>query len=260
MRLQSFSKYFWRSDAGMSESNFWGVQSGPEPHIIQGPGDVDFPARLRLQFSGAVSVADIDGKTVVEILSGRRGEPGPSGDTGPMPTIAAEAKPLVYTSDPTVEVIPTPTGVLLTFGIPQGLPGERGMTGETGSQGEKGDNGKAATIEIGTVTTGDPGTAADVSNTGTSGAAIFNFTIPQGEKGERGDPGPVSIMIGNVTTGEPGTPASVTNTGTEQDIVLSFSIPRGEKGIQGQTGAPGPQGAPGASGIDGAPIWQLRGE
>lgn len=239
----------------MSESNFWGAESGPEPHIVQGPNGVDFPARLRLQFSGAVSVIDTDGKTVVAIPSGRRGEPGPAGDTGPMPTIAAEAEPLVYTSDPTVEVTPTPTGVLLTFGIPQGLPGERGMTGETGSQGEKGDTGNAATIEIGTVTTGEPGTAADVSNIGTSGAAIFNFTIPQGEKGERGEPGPASITIGTVTTEEPGTPASVTNTGTAQDVVLSFSIPCGEQGIQGQAGQQGEQGPPGPAG---APIWQRR--
>lgn len=239
----------------MSESNFWGAESGAEPHIVQGPNGVDFPARLRLQFSGAVSVTDTDGKTVVAIPSGRRGEPGPSGDTGPMPTIAAEAEPLVYTSEPRVEATPTPTGVLLTFGIPQGIPGEQGPIGETGNEGEKGDTGDAATIEIGMVTTGEPGTAANVSNSGTSGAAVFNFTIPRGEKGERGEPGPSTIAIGTVTTGEPGTAASVTNTGTAQDVVLSFSIPRGEQGIQGQAGQQGEQGPPGPSG---APIWQRR--
>lgn len=178
----------------MSESNFWGAESGAEPHIVQGPNGVDFPARPRIQFSGAVSVTDTDGKTVVAIPSGRRGDPGPAGDTGPMPTIAAEAEPLVYTSEPAVEATPTPTGVLLTFGIPQGIPGEKGERGDPGP----------ATISIGTVTTGEPGTAASVTNTGTAQDAVLSFSIPRGEQGiqgqvgqqgEQGPPGPAGAPI-----------------------------------------------------------------
>lgn len=59
-------------------------------------------------------------------------------------------------------------------------------------QGEKGDPGTpgaAATIAVGTVTTGDPTTPAAVTNAGTENAAVFNFTIPRGEKGDKGDPG-----------------------------------------------------------------------
>lgn len=59
-------------------------------------------------------------------------------------------------------------------------------------QGEKGDPGTpgaAATIAVGTVTTGDPTTPAAVTNAGTSSAAVFDFTIPRGEKGDKGDPG-----------------------------------------------------------------------
>jgi hypothetical protein len=44
-------------------------------------------------------------------------------------------------------------------------------------------------VEVGTTTTGEPGTLADVTNTGTPSAAILNFTIPKGEKGDRGDGG-----------------------------------------------------------------------
>lgn len=47
----------------------------------------------------------------------------------------------------------------------------------------KGDPGTAATIAVGTVTTGAPGTPATVTNVGTSTAAIFNFQIPQGPTG-----------------------------------------------------------------------------
>lgn len=69
------------------------------------------------------------------------------------------------------------------------LKGPKGDQGEKGSQGEKGTPGAAATITIGTVTTGEPGTAASVENAGTSAAATLNFTIPRGAKGDKGDTG-----------------------------------------------------------------------
>jgi hypothetical protein len=40
--------------------------------------------------------------------------------------------------------------------------------------------GDGATVAVGTVTTGAGGSAASVTNSGTSGAAVLNFTIPQG--------------------------------------------------------------------------------
>lgn len=52
-----------------------------------------------------------------------------------------------------------------------------------GPKGDKGDTGTAATIEVGTVTTGAPGTNASVSNSGTSTNAVLNFTIPRGNPG-----------------------------------------------------------------------------
>lgn len=58
------------------------------------------------------------------------------------------------------------------------------LKGANGSKGDKGDPGAAATISIGETTTGEPGTQASVTNTGTETAAVLNFTIPQGEKGE----------------------------------------------------------------------------
>ncbi len=42
----------------------------------------------------------------------------------------------------------------------------------------------AATVEVGTVTTGAPGTEASVTNSGTANAAVLDFTIPRGDPAE----------------------------------------------------------------------------
>jgi HAD superfamily hydrolase (TIGR01493 family) len=63
---------------------------------------------------------------------------------------------------------------------PTGATGAAGATGATGAIGATGAAGAAATIAVGTVTTGAAGTSAVVTNVGTSSAATFNFTIPQG--------------------------------------------------------------------------------
>lgn len=49
-----------------------------------------------------------------------------------------------------------------------------------GPTGARGPAGQAATITVGTVTTGEPGTDATVVNSGTPQNAVLNFTIPQG--------------------------------------------------------------------------------
>lgn len=49
--------------------------------------------------------------------------------------------------------------------------------------------GDAATIEIGTVTATEPGGAPAVTNSGTSQDAVFNFVLPRGQQGPKGDPG-----------------------------------------------------------------------
>lgn len=77
----------------------------------------------------------------------------------------------------------------------QGVKGDKGDKGDTGAQGiqgVKGDKGAtgapgaAATIRIGNVYTGEPGTNVTVTNSGTSTNAILNFTIPRGTPGADG--------------------------------------------------------------------------
>lgn len=73
-----------------------------------------------------------------------------------------------------------------------------------GSKGDPGTPGSAATVEIGSVTTGAAGSDASVTNSGTAQAAKLNFTIPKGEKGDPGNDGIASVTTtgsGNVITG-----------------------------------------------------------
>ena len=68
----------------------------------------------------------------------------------------------------------------------QGVKGEKGEQGDKGDTGATGAPGAAATIRIGNVYTGAPGTDASVSNSGTSTDAVLNFTIPKGNPGADG--------------------------------------------------------------------------
>jgi len=52
-----------------------------------------------------------------------------------------------------------------------------------GPKGDPGNDGLAATIQVGTVTTGPAGSTAIITNQGSPNAAIFDFTIPKGDTG-----------------------------------------------------------------------------
>jgi len=91
------------------------------------------------------------------------------------------------------------------------LKGDKGDTGATGAKGATGAAGAAATVKVGTVTTGAAGSQASVVNSGTSAAAIFDFTIPKGATGDKGVKG---------------------DTGA-----------KGDKGDKGDTGATGQRGS-----------------
>ena len=179
---------------------------------------------------------------------GPQGDPGERGPAGP-PGEQGEQGPAGPKGDP---------GERGPQGNP-GAQGERGPEGPQGEQGAQGPAGRSGTIAVGTVTTGEPGSEAKVTNVGTATDAVFDFTIPQGEPGEPGGGGTggtVSVQVGETTTGEPGTDASVENTGTDTNVMLEFTIPRGEKGDPGErgpAGEQGPKGDPGEQGPKGDP-------
>ena len=56
-------------------------------------------------------------------------------------------------------------------------------------RGAQGPRGYAATIQVGSTTTVAPGQPANVTNIGNENEAVFNFEIPQGEKGDQGNVG-----------------------------------------------------------------------
>lgn len=135
---------------------------------------------------------------------------------------------------------------------------------QVGPEGPQGMDGDAATVTVGTTTTGAAGTDATVTNSGTTSAAVLNFTIPKGADGAAGEQGPKgdtgeagvspTVTVGTTTTGEAGTNAQVTNDGTAPDVVLNFVIPKGEKGDTGAAGATGEQGPKGEAGTNGLSI------
>lgn len=96
------------------------------------------------------------------------------------------------------------------------------LSGNT--KGDQGDPGLAATINVGTVT---GGAVASVTNSGTTSAAVFDFVLPQGDKGETGDGLTAeSSHVGSNTV------VTIKNT-TTQAVVDTFNVPDGSPGATG---------------------------
>jgi len=72
---------------------------------------------------------------------------------------------------------------------PDLFPAVWAVLAQAGSAGPSGPTGAAASVSIGTVATGAAGSQATVTNSGTAGAAVLNFTIPQGAPGTGGGGG-----------------------------------------------------------------------
>jgi len=71
----------------------------------------------------------------------------------------------------------------------RGPKGAAGAKGERGARGASGTPGTPVTVGIGAVTTGAPGSQANVTNVGSASNAKLDFTIPQGEAGTNGTDG-----------------------------------------------------------------------
>lgn len=120
----------------------------------------------------------------------------------------------------------------------QGAKGDKGDTGDTGNtgpQGPQGPDGAAATITVGTTTTGAAGSEATVTNSGSTSAAVFNFTIPQGiqgiqgiqgEKGDTGDSG-VAYATSPLAYDAPTKTVSINSTSPEYGSLMAstFGLP-----------------------------------
>lgn len=158
-----------------------------------------------------------------------------AGPSGPSGTLSVGSTTTLSAGSPaTVTNTGTPEAGVLNFGIPRGADGDNGAAatisvgttttgapgssatvtnsgsssaatlnftiprGADGTNGYNGSPGAAATISLGTVATGSPGSSASITNSGTSAAAVFNFTIPRGDQGPAG-PSKRIVTLSGVT-------------------------------------------------------------
>lgn len=113
--------------------------------------------------------------------------------------------------------------------LPRGEKGEPGKDGAPGKDGLDGE-GIAATIEVGTVTTGAAGTNASVTNVGTEQRAILNFVIPRGEKGASGEEGSAGVGFDDATRIEQNSGANTLTAGTNGlTIAATFKVTAGDE-------------------------------
>jgi hypothetical protein len=247
--------------------NLWSLVPIRGPQGLQGLG---FTGGSYDPATGIITFTSDDGLGFQ--TSDLRGQPGADGADGADGVNATISVGTTTTGAPgapaSVVNSGTPTAAVLDFTIPKGDTGDPGADGNDGAPGADGADGADATVAVGTTTTGAEGTNASVTNSGTPSAAVFNFTIPRGDKGDTGDPGSdgndgapgadgadgndATVAVGTTTTSAPGTNANVTNTGTPGAAIFNFTIPRGDKGDQGDPGTPGADGSDGAPGADGS--------
>lgn len=111
---------------------------------------------------------------------------------------------------------------------------------------------QGASVTVGSVTTGDAGSDASVTNVGTESDAIFNFVIPRGDKGETGETGPQGAQGLKGEPGPQGPKGDTGDTGPQgPQGETGPQGPQGEQGEKGDTGATGPQGPQGETGPQG---------
>ena len=199
-------------DAVFYNGSTYIAQNNPSTGIEPDTGGAPYWGQVALQ--GAQGPQGIQGTAGATGPQGPAGDTGPTGPQGDSGTAATISVGTVTTGDAGTSASVTNAGTssaaILDFTIPQGAQGPQGPTGpqgDTGATGPQGDTGAtgpqgpagdtgpqgaagtAATITIGTVTTGDPGTDATVTNSGTDMAAVLDFVIPQGEPGTGGSGG-----------------------------------------------------------------------
>lgn len=121
-----------------------------------------------------------------------------------------------------------------------------------------GGGGSTVSVDVGETLTGEPGTDAEVENTGTEQNVVLKFTIPRGEKGEKGDQGEPGERGPEGPQGAEGPQGPAGNPGEQGERGPAGERgpqgpegPKGEKGDPGERGPAGEKGEPGAKGEPG---------
>ncbi len=116
------------------------------------------------------------------------------------------------------------------------------------SSGAQGNPGAAATISVGTTTTGAAGSSASVTNSGSSSAAVLNFTIPAPVNGTNGTNGTngasgVSPTISSITASAlsaGSNPTASVTAGSNNSYSIALGIPAGAAGSSASVTATAP--------------------
>lgn len=176
---------------GVNGTNGAGIQIAGEVATYSA-----LPTGLTSADAGKAYIVDADGK--LYIWSGTSFPSNGNGQTfvgpaGPANTLTVGT---VTTGESGASAVATITGTapnqVLNLTIPQGPTGATGATGA---------DGPANTLQIGSVTTGQPGSSAGATVTGSAPNQTLNLTIPTGATGAKGDPGqgvPVGGSAGQV--------------------------------------------------------------
>ena len=170
------------------------------------------------------------------IPKGNKGDTGASGGSGETTVVNPTITIGTVTNGDTASA--TITGDSPNYTLNLVLP--KGDKGAKGDAGAKGADGITPTIAVGTTTTGEAGTNAEVTMSKSGTTYTFNFTIPKGVKGDTGAAGTKGDK------GEKGDPFTYADFTSEQLAALKGA--KGDKGEKGETGADGVAGAKGDKG------------
>ena len=180
------------------------------------------------------------------IPKGNKGDTGASGGSGETTVINPTITIGTVTNGDTASA--TITGDSPNYTLNLVLPkGAKGDKGDKGDAGVKGADGITPTIAVGTTTTGEAGTNAEVTMSKSGTTYTFNFVIPKGAKGDTGAAGTNGAKGEKGDKGDPFTYADFTS---EQLAALKGA--KGDKGDKGDTGADGAKGDKGDRGEKGA--------
>ena len=173
------------------------------------------------------------------IPKGNKGDTGASGGSGETTVVNPTITIGTVTNGDTASA--TITGDSPNYTLNLVLP--KGDKGDKGDAGVKGADGITPTIAVGTTTTGEAGTNAEVTMSKSGTTYTFNFVIPKGAKGDTGAAGTKGDK------GEKGDPFTYADFTSEQLAALKGA--KGDKGEKGDTGADGAKGDKGDTGAKG---------
>ena len=185
-------------------------------------------------------------------IQGERGETGADGNG-----IAS----VVYNADYTLTLVFT-NGERFTTPPIRGERGPAGTDGRDGTNGRDGADGVTPNLSIGTVTTLPATEDAYVTRTGTDENPVFDFGIPQGLKGDKGDTGEVSLEQLSELLPTDTASGAIASFPDGTDLFPALSVKAQIEPIQGGSGTPSPDNVRPISGhtecvtsVSGVNVW-----